>query len=103
LPGSANSITISPSGLIFAVDPQRVMRARLATLTLSSSRSAVSGPEDIQISGNFVDHCAIEFSEGAAHLKHRLAARRGRIDVALMQVEINPQRVNLGKVANKIL
>ena len=32
-----------------------------------------------------LNHCALEFSEHAHHLKHRLAGRRRRIETLLMQ------------------
>jgi hypothetical protein len=42
------------------------------------------------------DDRALELSEDAEHLKHRLTCRRGGIEALLMQVEIDLERAQFG-------
>jgi hypothetical protein len=51
----------------------------------------------------FLNHRALTFGEHAKHLEHRLAAGRGRVEPLLMQEEVDPERVQLGKKADQVL
>jgi hypothetical protein len=45
---------------------------------------------------SFLDHGALELGKYTHHLKHGFAGRRGGVDPLLMQIQIDPQRVQLG-------
>jgi hypothetical protein len=51
----------------------------------------------------FLDHGPFELGKYAHHLKHCLAGRRRGVEPLLMQVEVNPQRVNFGQEADQVL
>src|SRR5215831_911058 len=50
----------------------------------------------------FLDHGALEFSEHAHHLKHRLAGWRRGVDSLLVQIQVDLERMNIGQ-ADKVL
>jgi len=46
---------------------------------------------------------ALELGKHTKHLKHRLASRRGRVEALLIQVQIDPERVQFGEQADEVL
>src|SRR5262249_33654132 len=50
-----------------------------------------------------LNHCTLELSKDAHHLKHGLAGRSCRMESLLMKVQVDPERVNFGEELNQIL
>jgi len=46
---------------------------------------------------------ALELGKHTKHLKHRLASRRDPVEALLMQVQIDPERVQLGEEGDEVL
>ena len=42
-----------------------------------------------------LDHRSLELGECARHLKQQLSGRRGRVDVLLIEVQVNPRRLKM--------
>jgi len=49
------------------------------------------------------DDRALELSEDAERLKHCLAGRRRGVEALLMQVQLDPERVQLGEEGDEVL
>ena len=49
------------------------------------------------------DDRALELGKHAEHLKHRLAGRRRGVEALLMQVKLDPERVQFGEEGDKVL
>ena len=49
------------------------------------------------------DDRALELGKYAEHLKHRLAGRRRGVEALLVQVQLDPERVQLGEEGDKVL
>ena len=50
-----------------------------------------------------LDQRALKLGERAKHLKHRLAGRRRGVEALLVQVQLDPERVQFGEEADKVL
>jgi len=51
----------------------------------------------------FLNNRALELGKYAEHLKHRLAGRRRGVEALLVQVQLDPERVQFGEEADKVL
>jgi hypothetical protein len=49
------------------------------------------------------DDRALELGKHAEHLKHRLAGRRRGVEALLMQIQLDPERVQLGEEGDEVL